>query len=108
MLNAQKGHRMDVLNVGILGTADIAWRAMAPALAADPTVRLVAVASRTEGRAARFAERFGCAAVTGYENLLRRDDLAAVYVPLPTGLHGYWVGRALAGGRHVLVEKSLA
>ncbi len=93
------------IGVGVLGCADIAWRRVLPALRADRDVRLVAVASRTGERAAKFAAEFGCAAVTGYRGLLERDDVDAVYVPLPVALHARWIGRALAAGKHVLTEK---
>lgn len=96
------------LRFGILGCADIAWRRTLPAMADEPSVRVVAVASRDRDKAAAFADRFGAAAVTGYADLLARDDVDAVYVPLPTGLHAEWVARALASGRHVLSEKPLS
>ncbi|MEV6319239.1 Gfo/Idh/MocA family oxidoreductase [Streptomyces sp. NPDC051776] len=97
-----------VLNVGVLGCAAIAQRNTIPALVADPAVRLVAVASRTREKAEAVARRFGCEALTGYAPLLARDDIDAVYVPLPPALHAEWVGRALAAGKHVLAEKPLA
>lgn len=96
------------LRFGILGCADIAWRRTLPAMVDEPSVRVVAVASRDRDKAAAFADRFGGAAVTGYDDLLARDDVDAVYVPLPTGLHAEWVGHALASGRHVLSEKPLS
>ncbi|WP_307791366.1 Gfo/Idh/MocA family protein [Streptomyces actuosus] len=94
-----------VLNIGVVGCAAIARRAVIPALAAEPSVRLVAVASRSRGKAEAVARRFGCEAVTGYADLLARDDIDAVYVPLPPALHAEWVARALAAGKHVLAEK---
>ncbi|MEV0001594.1 Gfo/Idh/MocA family oxidoreductase [Micromonospora sp. NPDC050980] len=94
--------------MGVLGCADIAWRKTLPALAAVPRLRLTAVASRTADRAARFADRFGGTAVTGYPALLARDDVDAVYLPLPAALHAPWVERALRAGKHVLAEKPLA
>lgn len=96
-----------VLRLGVLGCADFAWRKMLPAMAGVPEIQLVAMASRDPAKAARFAERFGGEPVTGYEALLERDDVDAVYVVLPTGLHHIWTTRALAAGKHVLAEKSL-
>ncbi|WHT23339.1 Gfo/Idh/MocA family oxidoreductase [Crossiella sp. CA-258035] len=95
------------LRIGVMGCADIAWRRTLPAMAAVPQVALVAVGSRDRERAALFAGRFGGDPVVGYERILERADVDAVYVPLPIGLHGEWVARALAAGKHVLVEKPL-
>ncbi|MEU5347098.1 Gfo/Idh/MocA family oxidoreductase [Streptomyces sp. NPDC020766] len=96
------------LRIGVLGCADIARRRMLPSLAHQPLVRLTAVAGRDAGRAERLAAEFGCAAVTGYEALLARDDIDAVYLPLPPHLHVEWSVRALEAGKHVLCEKPFA
>jgi predicted dehydrogenase len=95
------------VRLGVLGCADIAWRRTLPAAVADPQLELVAVASRDGEKAKRFADRFGCAAVDGYAALLQRDDIDAVYIPLPAGLHARWIEAALRAGRHVLAEKPL-
>ncbi|MES9523815.1 Gfo/Idh/MocA family protein [Streptomyces capoamus] len=94
--------------MGVLGCADIAVRRILPALVEHRSVRLVAVASRDRAKSERLAARFGCAAVTGYRALLDRDDIDAVYVPLPPGMHHEWVAEALTAGKHVLVEKPLS
>lgn len=96
-----------VLRLGVLGCADFAWRKMLPAIATVPELRITALASRDPAKAARFADRFGGEPVTGYEALLEREDVDAVYVVLPTGLHHRWALRALDAGKHVLAEKSL-
>jgi len=96
------------IRLGVLGCAGIAWRKMLPALAHEPGVVLTAVASRQADRAARFAERFGGEPVVGYEALLERSDVDAVYVPLPAVLHAPWIRRTLAAGKHVLAEKPMA
>lgn len=95
------------LGIGVLGCADIAWRRMLPALAGEPCVRIAALSSRSLQRARRFARRFGGEPVEGYDALLRRRDVQAVYVPLPTGLRAAWIARALDAGKHVLAEKPL-
>ncbi|MFF6783330.1 Gfo/Idh/MocA family oxidoreductase [Streptomyces sp. NPDC012510] len=104
---AGKGPERTV-RVGVLGCADIAWRRVLPAIVAEPRMRLVAVAGRDPAKARRFTDRFGGEPVKGYERLLDRTDLDAVYIPLPTGLHAPWAVRALRSGLHVLVEKPLA
>ena len=47
-------------------------------------------------------------AVGSYEALLARDDIDAVYIPLPTALRHTWVMRAAQAGKHVIGEKPAA
>ncbi|MBQ0825059.1 Gfo/Idh/MocA family protein [Streptomyces tagetis] len=99
---------MKRLSFGVLGCASIARRKMLPALVSHPRVRLAAVASRNADKAERCAAAFGCDAVTGYDRLLERPDIDAVYLPLPAGVRAEWITRALSAGKHVLAEKPLA
>jgi len=97
------------IRIGVMGAAKIARRSVVPALLqlAD-RFELVAAASRDEAKARQFADEFACQPVKGYAALLARDDIDAIYMPLPTGLHAEWVGKAIAAGKHVYVEKSFA
>lgn len=95
------------VRMGVLGCADIALRRMLPVITAADSAELVAVASRDAAKAERVAARFGCAGVQGYRALLERDDIDAVYVPLPPALHFEQVAEALCAGKHVLCEKPL-
>lgn len=77
---------------------------------------VTAVASRTADRAQSFIDECngecpaGCdvAAVEGYDALIQRDDVDAVYIPLPTGLRKEWAIKAAEAGKHVLIEKPVA
>lgn len=59
-------------------------------------------------RAEQFAKRHGIPKIFGsYEEVLASRDIDAVYISLPTHLHGEWARRAFAAGKHVLVEKPI-
>jgi predicted dehydrogenase len=99
---------------GILGAANIArknWKAIR--LAENAT--LTAVASRDPARAAEWvvANQAECPfpsvpVACGYDDLLKRPDVDAVYIPLPTGVRREWVVKAANAGKHVLCEKPCA
>lgn len=97
-----------VVRMGVLGCASIALGKVMPAMKEAGNIELTAVASRDPAKARDVARRFGCAVAEGYEDLLDRPDIDAVYIPLPTGLHAHWAARALTAGKHVLAEKPLA
>ncbi len=100
---------------GILGTATIAqknWRAIRNASNAT----LTAVGSRSQQRADEFIDvcqnaapfAAGPIAIDSYDALLERDDIDAVYIPLPTGIRKEWVIKAARAGKHILGEKPSA
>jgi dTDP-3,4-didehydro-2,6-dideoxy-alpha-D-glucose 3-reductase len=97
------------IKIGILGCANIADRSIIPSiLELNDCFQLVAIASRSEEKAIEFATKFHCEAITGYQNMIDRNDIDALYIPLPTGLHKEWVTKALESGKHIYVEKSFA
>ncbi|MCP5196272.1 MAG: Gfo/Idh/MocA family oxidoreductase [Gammaproteobacteria bacterium] len=100
---------MSVINIGVMGCANVAERLVIPAIKGLPDqFHLEAVASRSVAKAKCFADQFDCSAYDSYEKLLHDDNIAALYIPLPTGLHAQWIMRALEMGKHVYAEKSIA
>jgi len=98
---------MKRIKIGVIGCANVAERCMIPAIKTTDEFELIAVASRTKEKAELFADRFSCKPVVDYSSLIDRDDIDAVYIPLPTGLHEKWILKSLKKGKHVLSEKSL-
>ena len=96
---------------GILGTANIArknWKA----ILRSGNGKLVAVGSRDRKRALEFISAcqkqspFEISPTPNtYDELLARDDIDAVYIPLPTGIRRDWVLKAAKAKKHVLCEK---
>ena len=99
--------RLPMLRWGVLGTARVN-RHLVPVLHDEPRAHLVAVASRDAARAEDCARAWNIPfAVDSYAALIARDDIDAVYVPLPNALHAPWVIAAASAGKHVLCEKPL-
>jgi len=97
-----------MIKIGVLGCADIAKRLIIPNMIKSGLYEIVAVASRSKEKAQEFAGLFNCEPIIGYENLLSRKDIEAIYVPLPTGMHYEWIIKGLNAGKHIFAEKSLA
>ena len=99
----------DAIRWGVLGVANIARRAVIPAITRSRNGRLAAIASRGRARAEDAAREFGFGRAHGsYEGLLDDPDVQAVYIPLPNALHREWTIRCAESGKHVLCEKPLA
>jgi predicted dehydrogenase len=100
---------MDVTRIGMLGSARIAETSLLQAARDVPEVTVAAVAARDIARAEAFALRHGIASAYGsYDELLADPGIDAIYNPLPNSLHGPWMLRAIAAGKHVLCEKPFA
>lgn len=100
--------RAPALRWGILGPGGIAG-AFASSVRARTTQRLVAVGSRSIGRATEFAERHGISKACGdYEQVVADPDVDAVYIAVPAHAHLSLALLAIEAGKHVLVEKPFA
>ena len=99
---------MAVINWGILGASKFAREHMGPALHAAAGGRLAALATRSPDRAGPFRNIAPDLKIhDSYDALLADPGIDAVYNPLPNHLHVHWALRAIAAGKHVLVEKPL-
>ena len=96
------------LKWGILATGHIAG-AFAEGVQHSRTGTLVAVASRSQESADRFADQFGGIANRhpSYELLLEDPDVEAVYIATPHPMHKEWAIRAAQSGKHILCEKPI-
>jgi predicted dehydrogenase len=100
---------MKKIKWGILGCANIARKAVIPGILGADNSELYAVASRSKEKAADFAEEFGAAVYyDDYDRLLADEEIEAVYIPLPNGLHKEWTIKAAEAGKDILCEKPLS
>jgi myo-inositol 2-dehydrogenase/D-chiro-inositol 1-dehydrogenase len=99
---------MQSVRFGLFGYG--AWGSHhAQALAQTAGAELVAIAVRTpESRARAQSDHPGARVYADYAELLRREELDAVDIVLPSHLHFETARAALQAGRHVLLEKPLA
>ncbi|MDB4899598.1 MAG: hypothetical protein JWN53_1406 [Gemmatimonadetes bacterium] len=100
---------MHVVRWGLVGAGDIAQKRVAAALVGATRSRLVAVARRDAARAEAFARHVGAARWhADWRDLVRDDEIDAVYVATPVALHAPITSAAAAAGKHVLCEKPMA
>ena len=94
---------------GLIGAGDIAAKRVAPALRESPHSALVAVARGRAELAADFAQRHGVRRWhADWRELLRDEELDAVYLATPVRLHAEQAIAAAEAGKHVLCEKPMA
>lgn len=94
-----------MLNIGVLGGAEIAHRMFIPALLKAEGIQCIALASRQEVRRKQFEDEFQIPTVSLYEEIIGNPDIDAVYIPLPPALHYKWAKKALENNKHVFLEK---
>jgi predicted dehydrogenase len=95
------------IRFGLVGAGAISTQHL-EALDAIPGARITAIASASPDRARRAGEQWHVPWTTDFDELLARDDVDAVTISTPSGLHPGQALAALRHGKHVLVEKPLA
>ena len=94
---------------GIIGMGNIADKVTAPAMAEAKSSRLVAVMRRDLDLARELAQKHGAPkAYDSVEEVLRDDEVDAVYIATPVYLHAEQTIQAAEHGKHVLCEKPMA
>lgn len=98
-----------MLNWGLIGCGDISNKRAAPAIKSQAQSRLLGVMSPYPSELKTFKEKHDVP--RGYlsvEEILKDDDISAIYIATPIFLHYEIALKALKHGKHVLVEKPMA
>lgn len=100
---------MAKLKIGVLGVSGhFARRVVLPVKNSDK-IKIYGIASRTEAKAKQAAEKWDIPKYYGsYEELIKDDDIEAVYIPLPNHMHLEWIKKSVDAHKHVICEKPLA
>jgi predicted dehydrogenase len=99
---------MNKVSWGILSTAKIGVEKVIPAMQNGKFSEIKAIASRDLGKAQKAAKKLGIPKAYGsYEELLKDEEIEAVYNPLPNHIHVDWSIKAIRAGKHVLCEKPI-
>jgi predicted dehydrogenase len=99
----------EAIRWGLIGCGDIAAKRVAAALRDSPGSTLVAVARARAELAAEFARQHGARRWhADWRDVLRDDELSAVYLATPVRLHAEQAVAAAEAGKHVLCEKPMA
>lgn len=106
--------------IGIICPSEIAFRRFLPALKEAGCIEYAGVAiakeeefvgatdeilAKERGKAKTFVDSYAGKIYEGYKTLIHSDDVDALYLPLPPGLHYKWAKEALSAGKHILCEK---
>lgn len=92
---------------GLLGSGIILDRWMQGARQVKG-MEIAAIASRTRASAEKMAARYDIPEVLTYDEMVAREDIDIVYVPVPHTAHKELAIKAMNAGKHVLVEKPAA
>ena len=94
------------IRFGIIGCSKIAESSTIPAIMASPYAELAQMGSRDPQKAEQFAKKFNCKNHGTYEDVLTNNNIDAIYISTPVGLHEEWSIKASKAGKHTLCEKS--
>jgi len=97
----------EAINVGVIGVGQMGTY-HAEIYQKLPQANLMAVCEYDDERRAEAEKRFNCIGYKDYRDLLENPEIEAVSIVLPDNMHREAVELAVAGNKHILLEKPLA
>lgn len=97
------------MKFGIIGCGGIADRRTIPGMLKSKKVTITAVEDISEELTQNVAKKYSIgSSYTNEDDLIRNDDVEAVYIGTPVWVHGEQIQKAADAGKHILCEKPLA
>ncbi len=114
---------MSKVKIGIICPSEIAFRRFMPAIQKCGDAEYIGVAyacadewfgtaaadsrliEREAEKAQSFKAEYGGKVFSSYTELIKSDEVDAMYLPLPPALHFKWARLALESGKHIFLEK---
>jgi predicted dehydrogenase len=81
---------------------------LADAMQRSGKLRIDACFTRSEGKRAKFAAKYGCRAAPSYEEILDDPTIEAIINTTPNATHLETTREAAASGKHVFLDKPIA
>ncbi|MGC8977474.1 MAG: Gfo/Idh/MocA family protein [Candidatus Ratteibacteria bacterium] len=98
---------MEPVRFGVIGIADVEL-GYPDVIYNTPNAKLIAVCDIRKDLVEGCKEKYKVDGYLDYKEMLKREDIEAVYIALPHYLHFPVSIEALSRGKHVLVEKPIA
>ncbi len=95
------------MRFGVIGAGVIGRTHAHTIQALQPRAELAVVADVVPERSKELADNHGVASATSLDEVLARNDIDAVTVATPSGLHADVAVAAIEAGKHVIVEKPI-
>ena len=105
--------RPDSVGFAIVGLGGYSLNQMMPRFDQAERAHVAALVSGNPDKLRRVGEAYGVPPRSRYSyetfaDIAGNDEIDAVYIALPSGLHADWTEKAFAAGKHVLSEKPMA
>ena len=96
------------IKIGIVGIGRIGWPSATGEIAKYPEKHeIVAACDLLPDRTKKMNEAFGCAEYADYDEFLKNPDIELVYIATRSVDHYAHAMKALAAGKHDLLEKKV-
>ena len=95
---------MKVASIGLGWWSDV----LADAIQRSGKLKIAACFSRTEGKRNAFAKKYGCKAVSSYEEILNDKSIEGIINTTPNSVHLETTAAASRAGKHVFLDKPIA